>query len=383
MPFHRNAAAQAVLDDAAPSRAPLAFHRSLDGYAPTPLRSLPGLAARCGVARVWLKDESARLGLPAFKVLGASWAAAQTLAARLGEPALAGDLAALRERLAGSPALVAATDGNHGRAVAHTAALLGLPARIFLPAGAAPARLAAIAGEGALVEEVDGSYDEAVARAAEVAEATGGMLLQDTAAPGYERTPELVAEGYATLFWEAEEQLRAAGEEAPPDLLLVQVGVGALAQAAIVAAKRPEMRGATRVVGVEPVEAACVLAALDAGEVVSLPGRQHSLMAGLNCGTASTVAWPWLRRGLDGMVTVPDERAVEAMRALAAESVVAGETGAAGAAGLLELATDITAREVLGLDATSRVLLLSTEGATDPQRWRELVPDASLPAGGA
>ena len=382
MPFHRNPAAQAVLDDAAPSRAPLGFHRGLAGYAPTPLRSLPDLAARCGVARVWLKDESARLGLPAFKVLGASWAAAQTLAARLGEPSLAGDLAALRERLAGSPALVAATDGNHGRAVAHTAALLGLPARIFLPAGAAPARLAAIAGEGALVEEVDGSYDEAVARAAQVAETIGGVLLQDTAVPGHERTPELVSEGYATLFWEIEEQLRAVGE-GPPDLLLVQAGVGALAQAAIVAAKRPEMRGATRVVGVEPVEAACVLAALEAGEVVSLPGRQHSLMAGLNCGTASTVAWPWLRRGLDGIVTVPDERAVEAMRALAAEGVVAGETGAAGAAGLLELAADGTARDALGLDASSRVLLLSTEGATDPPRWRELVPQVSLRAGDA
>ena len=382
MPFHRNRAAQAVLDDAAPSRSPLAFHRSLAGYVPTPLRSLPGLAARCGVARVWLKDESARLGLPAFKVLGASWAAAQTLAARLGEPALAGDLAALRERLAGSPALVAATDGNHGRAVAHTAALLGLPARIFLPAGAAPARLAAIADEGALVEEVDGSYDEAVARAAEVAETIRGMLLQDTAVPGDEHTPELVSEGYATLFWEAEEQLRAAGES-PPDILIVQVGVGALAQAAVVAAKRPEMRGATRVVGVEPVEAACVLAALAAGKVVSLPGRQHSLMAGLNCGTASTVAWPWLHRGLDGIVTVPDERAVEAMRALASEGVVAGETGAAGTAALLELATDGAAREALGLDASSRVLFLSTEGATDPQRWRELVPDASPRAAGA
>jgi diaminopropionate ammonia-lyase len=372
VPVHANPGASAILADAVPSRAPLAFHRRLAGYAPTPLRSLPGLAARCRVARVWLKDESQRLGLPAFKVLGASWAAAQMLAARQGEPALAGDLAALRERLAGSPALVAATDGNHGRAVAHTAALLGLPARIFLPAGAAPARLAAIASEGAVVEEVDGSYDEAVSRAAVVAAEIGGMLLQDAAVAGHERTAELVAEGYATLFWEAEEQLRAVGEP-PPDLLLVQVGVGALAQAAIVAAKRRELDGAVRVVGVEPVAAACVLAAVEAGEVVSLPGRQHSLMAGLNCGTASTVAWPWLRRGLDGIVTVPDERAVEAMRALAAEGVVAGETGAAGAAGLLELAADGAACRPLGLNATSRVLLLSTEGATDPESWRRLV----------
>ena len=375
MPLLINPRAQASLRDAMPSRAPLAFHRALPGYAPTPLRELPALAARCGVARVWLKDESARLGLPAFKMLGASWAAAQSLAARLHEPALAHDLDALRARLGGAPALVAATDGNHGRATARTAALLGLPARIFLPAGAAPARLAAIVGEGALVEEVDGTYDDAVERAHATAQELGGLLLQDTSLPGHERMAELVVEGYATLFWEIEEQLRAAGDW-PPDLLLVQVGVGALAHAAVVAMKRHELHGAVRVVGVEPVEAACVAAALAAGEVVTLPGRQHSLMAGLNCGTASTVAWPWLRRGLDAVVTVADERAMEAMRAFAAEGVVAGETGAAGAAGLLELAADDALRGELRLAPTARVVLLSTEGATDPESWRRIVGSA-------
>jgi diaminopropionate ammonia-lyase len=372
VPYHANPHAEPTLDDAAPSRAPLGFHRGLPGYAATPLRALPELAARCGVACVWLKDESGRLGLPAFKVLGASWAAAQTLAARLGAPGLATDLAALRERLGGAPALVAATDGNHGRAVARTAALLGLPARIFLPVGAAPARLAAIAGEGAIVEEVDGSYDEAVARAAAVAVEAGGLLLQDTGFAGYEEIPNRIAEGYATLFWEVEEQLAAAGE-GPPALLVIQTGVGALAQAAVVAAKRPQAGGRTRVVGVETEEAPCVLAALRAGRVVTLPGRQHSLMAGLNCGTASTTAWPWLRRGLDGVVTLTDERAVDGMRALAAEDVVAGETGAAGAAALLELAGDAAAREALGLSSASRVLLVSTEGATDPESWQRLV----------
>jgi len=372
MPLLTNPRAEPSLRDAVPSRAPLPFHRALPGYAPTLLRELPALAARCGVAKVWLKDESARLGLPAFKVLGASWAAAQTLAARLGEPALADDFAALRARLGGEPALVAATDGNHGRAVARIAALLQLPARIFLPAGAAPARLAAIAGEGAVVEEVDGTYDDAVERAAAVADEIDGLLLLDTSLPGRERMAELVAEGYTTLFWEIEEQLRAAGEW-PPDLMLVQIGVGALAQAAVVAFKRPDVHGAVRVVGVEPVEAACVAAAIAAGEVVTLPGRQQSLMAGLNCGTASTVAWPWLRRGLDGIVTVPDERALEAMRALAAEGVVAGETGAAGVAGLLELASDTAMHDAVGLAATARVLLLSTEGATDPESWQRIV----------
>ncbi|HET9766130.1 MAG TPA: pyridoxal-phosphate dependent enzyme, partial [Thermoanaerobaculia bacterium] len=205
-----------------------------------------------------------------------------------------------------------------------------------------------------------------------VADELDGLLLQDTSLPGRERMAELVAEGYSTLFWEIEEQLRAAGEW-PPDVLLVQVGVGALAQAAIVAMKRHELHGAVRVVGVEPVDAACVAAAIAAGEVVTLPGRQHSLMAGLNCGTASTVAWPWLRRGLDAVVTVTDERAVEAMRALAAEGVVAGETGAAGLAGLLELARDDETQAATGLAPAARVVLLSTEGATDPESWERIV----------
>jgi diaminopropionate ammonia-lyase len=379
MTLHLNADADRALTDAAPSRVPLAFHRDLPGYAPTPLRLLPALAARCAVARVWIKDENGRLGLPAFKILGASWAAAQALAKRLGDSGFAKDFGTLRSRLDGAPTLLAATDGNHGRAVARTAALLGLPARIIVPAGIAPARLASIAQEGATFEEIAGSYDEAVARAAAIAADNGGLLLQDTGFPGYEEIPARVAEGYSTLFWEAEEQLADIGE-GPPDLLVVQVGVGALAQAAVIAAKRLELAGGTRVVGVEAEEAPCVLAALRARRVVSLPGRQHSLIAGLNCGTASTTAWPWLWRGLDGIVTVTDADAVEGMRALAAEGVVSGETGSAGAAGLLDLAADQGAREALGLTLGSRVLLISTEGATDPDSWRRLVsgPHGSL-----
>ena len=378
MPSHPNAEAVPVLADAALSRAPLAFHRSLPGYAATPLRELPALASRCGAARVWLKDEGRRLGLPAFKVLGASWAVCRTLAERLGEPALAADPAALRARLAGAPALVAATDGNHGRAVARTAALLGLPARIFLPAGAAPARLAAIAGEGAEVEEVDGSYDDAVERAATAAAVEGALLVQDTGwpagpygEPAYEDVPRRVSEGYSTLFWECEEQLAAAGE-GPPDLMIVQVGVGALAQTAVRFWKRPELAGRVRLAGVQPAGAPCLLAALAAGAPVRLPGRQDSLMAGLNCGTVSHVAWPWLRRGIDLVVTVEDERAEEGVRALAAEGVVAGETGAAGAAGLLELAATGELAAAAGRERP-RILLLSTEGATDPASWERIV----------
>jgi diaminopropionate ammonia-lyase len=381
VPFHPHPAAQRSLADAAPPGEPRAFHRALPDYSPTPLRELNALAAAVGAERVWLKDESRRLGLPAFKVLGASWAACRTLAERCGEPALAADLPALRARLGGGPPLVAATDGNHGRAVARVAAWLGLPARILVPAGTAPARLAAIAGEGAAVEEVAGGYDDAVARAAELAAADGALLVQDDGWEGYEQVPRRVTEGYATLFQEVEQQLGEAGESGP-DLVLVQVGVGALAAAAVLAWKRPRLGGSVRVVGVEPTGAACLLAALRAGRPHRLPGRQESLMAGLNCGTVSLTAWPWLRRGMDGVVTVDDARAEEAVRALAAEDVIAGETGAAGAAALLELAAGgelatAAARE------RPRVLLLSTEGATDPEGWRRIVGrDARVVTGG-
>ena len=372
MPLHANPGAETVLAAARPSRAPLAFHRALPGYAPTPLRALPRLAARCRVGGVWLKDESARLGLPAFKILGASWAVCALLAERLGLSTLGGDLPELARRLAGEPMLVAATDGEYGRAVARTAALLALPARIFLPAGAAPARVAAIQSEGASVTVLDGSYDEAVAAAAATARREGALLVQDTGWSGYLEVPDRIAEGYATLFWEIDEQLAAAGARAP-SLAVVQVGVGALAQAAVVHWKAASRAAAPRLLGVEPWDAACVLAALRAGEIVTLPGRQRSLMAGLNCGTASATAWPWLRRGLDGVVTVDDEGARAAVRALADEGVVAGETGAAGAAALIALGDDEAARAALGLDARSEVLLLSTEGATDPASWRAIV----------
>ena len=371
MPFHPNPAVAASLPAATSPTGPLAFHRGLPGYAPTPLRRLPGLARRTGAAAVTLKDESDRLGLPAFKVLGASWAIASLLAERLGARTPPADLDVLRARLGGAPPVVAATDGNHGRAVARVARLLALPARIFLPAGAAPARLAAIAGEGATVVEVDGSYDEAVAAAASWAERHEGLLVQDTGFSGYEEVPDRVADGYATLFAEIDAELAAAGEPSP-DLFLVQVGVGALAQAAVRHWRRPGRSRETRVVGVEPEGADCVRAALAAGHLVTLPGRQHSLMAGLNCGTASTTAWPWMRAGLHGIVTVADSRAEEAMRALAAEGVVAGETGAAGAAGLLELGAGGQLAEVAGV-AAPRVMLLSTEGATDPVSWERIV----------
>jgi diaminopropionate ammonia-lyase len=365
-----NENAAAMLDQP-PSRGPLAFQRRLPGYAPTALREAPGIARELGLDRLWVKDESARMGLPAFKIMGASWAVYRAIEQALPNREDSGgwetldNLARRLERL--KPlTLACATDGNHGRAVARMAGLLGLDAHIFVPADMAPARRAAIADEGARVTVVDGTYDDAVARsAAEVGERT--LVISDTSWPGYEDVPRWVIEGYATIFWEVEDELGQRGE-AGPDLVAVQIGVGALAAAVVRHFRRADVAPRPFILGVEPTHAACVLASMEAGQIVRLPGPHDSIMSGLNCGLASAVAWPLVSRGIDAFIAIDDERAREAMRALAGEGIVAGECGAAGLAGL---ATWL--RSFGGEGAGRRALVISTEGATDPEAYRKIV----------
>jgi diaminopropionate ammonia-lyase len=304
----------------------LSFHRSLAGYEPTPVRELPGVAAELGLDAVLVKDESSRLGLPAFKILGASWATER----------------ALRE-WPGTRTLVAASAGNHGRAVAHVAAMRGLECRIFLPERALEVRRRAIEADGAEVVVVRGSYEDAVAAAGEEARRPGVLLVADVGADG---PAAWVIDGYATLFEEARVQ-------ADYDLLLVPVGVGALAAAAA----RHGAAAGLRVVGVEPVTAACLSASLAAGRpvVVDTPG---TAMAGLDCAEVSEAAWPTLREGIAGTVAVSDDETRAAMAELATYGLAIGESGAAPLAGLRKLA----ARRELG--AATRVLLVATEGRT-------------------
>jgi diaminopropionate ammonia-lyase len=373
----RNPAARPAATMPPPPRAPLELHRRLPGYAVTPLHDAPALAAGAGVGQVWVKDESARLGLPAFKLLGASWAAYRALADRLGrDPEPWTSLEELRATLAPLRplTLATATDGNHGRAVARMAALLGLDADVYVPVGTATARIAAIQGEGARVTVVDGDYDAAVATAA----ATAGercLAIQDVGWPGYEQVPAWVIEGYGSIFWEVDDQLADRGEPGP-DVVVVPVGVGGLAAAAVRHWRRQGLENPPRLLGVEPLAAACVLRSLRAGRIVTVPGPHDSIMAGLNCGTPSLAAWPALRDGLDAVVAVADDRARQAMRDLAAARIVAGETGAAALAGLAEATQGSgvgAARAALGLRADARVLLLCTEGATDPDAYRRIV----------
>lgn len=258
---------------------------------------------------------------------------------------------------------------------------LGLAADIYLPKGTAVARLEGIRAEGARVIEVDGTYDDTVARAAAVTD-DAVLRIQDHGWPGYEEIPGWVAEGYETIFLEVEAELARRAAE-PYDVVLVQIGVGTLAGAAIRHFRRAGLTRRPRLVGVEPTGAACALLSIEAGRPVMISvGADASIMAGLNCGTPSSAAWPFLRDGMEGFVAVEDDQAREAMRLLAGEGVVSGESGAAGLAGLLELvggAGRDRAREVLGLTPRTRVLLLSTEGATDPANW-ERVTGQRLPA---
>lgn len=347
------------------------MHQGLPGYAATPLRSLDQTADHLGLSAVWLKDESGRLGLPAYKVLGAAWATWRVLERMFGLKPWS-SLENLRAELAGKPRmkLVTATDGNHGRGVARTARWLGFEAEIYLPAGTVPSRIEAIASEGARVVVVDGTYDAAVERAARV-HGENVLQIQDHGWPGYEEIPQWVAEGYQTIFAEVDEQISA-----PPDVVLVQIGVGTLASAVVRHWRREGLERRPRIIGVEPTGAACAMHSIEAGKLVMIEATAHSsIMAGLNCGTPSSAAWPDLLAGIDGFIAVEDDAARAAMRELARAGIVAGESGAAGLAGLHELMSPAcsTARARLGITPTTRVLLFSTEGATDPQGYKEIV----------
>lgn len=325
------------------------FHRSLPGYARTPLHHL---AHTLGLGAVYVKDESSRFGLPAFKSLGVAWA---------------------MHSVPRADVFAAATDGNHGRAVAWMARQLGARAVIYVPSNMKPARRAAIAAEGARVEIVAGAYDQAVQRCARDAAAHGWQVISDTGYRGYTHIPELCAHGYLTLFDEVEEQL-AAAQAARPDLVVIQCGVGGLLSAAVRHFRGRGDRAA--IVAVEPDDADCLLESIlsPGGEPAPAKGAQDSIMSGLNCGEVSIAAWPVNRAGTDLFLSIEDHWAEDAMRLLHPE-IIAGESGAAGFAGLLALCRDPrleAVRRQLKLGAETVALVLNTEGATDPENYRRI-----------
>jgi diaminopropionate ammonia-lyase len=337
----------------------------MTSYRPTPLIELPELAAELGVGAVLVKDESDRLGLPAFKILGASWAVNCALSKRGGFDTPATGLPELRERVGNAAIiLVTATDGNHGRAVARMAQLLGLEARVYVPAGTTAKTLKAIADEGAQVVQTDLRYDDVVrAAASSTTNRPADILIQDTAWRGYEEIPQWIVDGYSTMFDEIDAQL---GERAP-DLIAVPTGVGSLLQAALRhypstgSGRRPSTKPA--VLAVEPVTAACVTASLAAGKPISVDTSQPTSMAGLNCGTVSTIAWPAIRDTLAAAVVVTDDQARAAMQRLHELGVPAGPSAAASLAGVRAVLGDTSQRDALATKADSLVVLISTEGA--------------------
>lgn len=342
-----------------------AFHRSLPGYAATPLVALPGLAATLGLGAVFLKDEGQRFGLEAFKALGASWALHQ-----------------IRRGSDRPTTITSATDGNHGRAVAWSARLLGLPAVIFIPAHSAAARVTKIRQEGARVELVQGTYDDAVRRCADESNRKGWQVVADVGYDDYLDIPNQIVEGYSTLFRETDEQFEAAGY-APPNLVVVQAGVGSLLHAAV--SHYRAWNDQPTIVAVEPVQSDPLYASINTEDGRPAPslGRQDSIMAGLNCGSVSLASWPTNRRGVEVFMTVTDRFAMEAMGRLARPAaadpaVTAGESGAAGLAGilaLLEAPVFRVARQFLRLGPATRLLVLNTEGATDPEGYRRVVEE--------
>jgi diaminopropionate ammonia-lyase len=338
-----------------------AFHRSVPGYRPTPLVALPALAARLGVRSLSVKDESDRFGLPAFKALGVSWAVNRAISAR-GDRAPATTFAELAGRARGAGlTLVTATDGNHGRALARFARLLGQAARVHVPAGLGDDVLAAIAGEGATVVRTGLGYDAAVRHAAaSTAGRAADLLVQDTAWPGYEEVPAWIVRGYRTLFDELDEQ-----HPGRPDLVVVPTGVGSLLQAAIEHHRSPGRAQRPALLAVEPVTAACVTRSLRAGAPVTVDTATPTAMAGLNCGTVSSTAWPAIRAGLDAGIGVTDAEARAAMDRLHRAGVAAGPCGAAALAGV-EAAATVAELSPL-VRAGAEVVLVSTEAvAADP-----------------
>lgn len=362
------------------------FHESFDQYTETPLQNLQNLADKIGVGGIYLKDESYRFGLNAFKVLGGSFAIAKYMAQKLGK-----DISELgykklisdevRQEL-GDMLFVTATDGNHGRGVAWTANQLKQSSVVYMPKGSAQIRVDNIRKEGATVSVEDMNYDDAVRLAAKYAEENNGLVVQDTAWEGYEDIPTWIMQGYGTMVLEAIDQLKKLGVERPTHIF-VQAGVGSLASGVqgVVANVYKDNCPITTIV--ESNLADCIYRSAVAGDGVAraVGGDMQTIMAGLACGEVNTIGWEILKNHSSMFVSCPDWVAANGMRILGNPlkgdpHVISGESGAVTTGLLAEIMRNDEykdLREKLKLNEDSKVLLFSTEGDTDPEIYRDIV----------
>ncbi len=373
-------AAESLVDPASLKRV-FRFHKSFPQYDRTPLRRLSCLASRWGVSDLFVKDESFRFGLNAFKVLGATYALGQVLARRLGRPldelpfSVLKDLA-IRNQL-GPLTFAATTDGNHGRGVAWTAAQLGFPATIFMPKGTTSNRLENIRKLGQSAEITAMNYDDTVRWVAAEAQKNGWEVIQDTAWEGYFDVPSWIMQGYSTVVREAVEQLGGV----VPTHVFLQAGVGAFA--AMMAALLLDHFGPScpRILVLEAQPAECFYESIRLGKKTAVTGDLDTIMAGLACGEPNPLAWDILKDCGFAFLAAPNETAAHGMRVLGNplagdERVVSGESGAIGP-GVLGWLTQkpeyASLKDSLGIGPDSRVLCFSTEGDTDPKVYREVV----------
>jgi diaminopropionate ammonia-lyase len=385
-------AAQMALMSVAATEAAHRFHGSFPGYEATPLVALSHLAEYLGVKGIYVKDESFRFGLNAFKVLGGSYAIGTYIAKQLGTDVASLDYDALvsdatKARL-GDITFYTATDGNHGRGVAWAARRLRQKAVVYMPKGSSPTRLANIQGEGAEAMIVDLNYDDAVRLANAKAQLDPhGVMVQDTAWRGYEEIPGWIMQGYGSMSFEVDKQLAAAGVDRPTHVF-VQAGVGSLAGSVVGFFANRYADSPPKMVVVEAAAANCLYVSALADKLVSVGGSLATIMAGLACGEGNTISWHILKNHAAAFVSAPDWVAARGMRVLGVPlkgdpKVISGESGAV-TAGLLVSALrkdnykDLRAQ--LGLNADSVVLLFSTEGNTDPERFRDVVWDGVVPS---
>ena len=368
------------------------FHQQLPNYMPTQLVPLNGLAQSWGIGDIFVKDESTRFDLKAFKVLGGSYAVAQLICQKLGMrleeteyPYLVSD--EVRSRI-GRMTLTTATDGNHGRGIAWVAQQLGQEVVIYMPKGIVPSRVENIRAHGASVEVTDLNYDDAVRLANSMAEKNGWHMIQDTSWEGYEEIPLWIMQGYMTMCKEAVDQMDKIN--ATPTHVFIQAGVGAMSGAVVGYLVNKFRDRSPRFIIMEPNNAACIFASATAGDGKphAVTGDLDTIMAGLACGEPNLISWPILRDFPSAYVCCDNYVAANGIRILANpvggdSAVEAGESGSVGI-GLLDLLANHSAfkeiKEALDIGPDSKLLFFNTEGATDPVNYREILWYGKCPA---